>query len=435
MTTSTALSWIVAIEEATECLRNRDAGQVDACLSYLEKLEREIRRLKEPREDGRGENVTTTDDAVDQWDLPPTTNPPPWHDFLQSYFASDDNSQYQHSFSRDERRFQEAKSPCNDKSNYVLDCRRILIRVLTSQSDCLAMKARLYQQKSQHELTWKVGADQLTYSLGKIHAALDLADTQISKWISKGEHDFPASFIHQNKDHSAIKGLKEDANIVSVSIQSLTEDRDTFLQCGRKEEAFLLRKLQPEWESRDAVKSRWGDAKWKNNPNPKFDFAKKRGKFEKRYRDVQAALEVLQGMHLNLMEAAEKTRLMKNQLVERSTDDIDQDEVLLQSQRYNGIRPDYIVLQNRVSWDDYPDPTEFGWMFTGSWNMAEFFEKDGVKLDWYFTTATVKTALDHPSRGRTQMFRKHVNPGLYRNILENPRVHTNQGYQRRRNAR
>jgi len=102
-------------------------------------------------------------------------------------------------------------------------------------------------------------------------------------------------------------------------------------------------------------------------------------------------------------------------------------------QRYNGIRPNNIMLQNRVSWKDYPDATEFGWVFTGSSDVTEFFEKDGIKLDWYFTTATVKTAMDHPTQGKTQLFRRQVDAGLYRKILENPRIHTDQGYQRRRN--
>jgi hypothetical protein len=103
-----------------------------------------------------------------------------------------------------------------------------------------------------------------------------------------------------------------------------------------------------------------------------------------------------------------------------------------------------------VSWESYPDPTNHGWSFTGSWepSLVEFFEHrlvlgggggdhddDNaavVKLDWYYTTATMKTSLHHPRQGKTQMFANRVTPQLYLDILQNPRAHTNQRYQQRR---
>ena len=107
-------------------------------------------------------------------------------------------------------------------------------------------------------------------------------------------------------------------------------------------------------------------------------------------------------------------------------------------ERYNGRRPDYRGL--RVSSRDYPDATSYGWTFTGSCEggRAEFFEKDFashgvVKLDFYYTTGTVKTVLDHPRQGVTQLFAKgsSLSPEMYRAILENPRHHTGNRYHRR----
>ncbi|KAL7505487.1 hypothetical protein ACHAXN_004280 [Cyclotella atomus] len=80
-------------------------------------------------------------------------------------------------------------------------------------------------------------------------------------------------------------------------------------------------------------------------------------------------------------------------------------------ERYNGRRPNY--RGQRVSTSDYPDATAYGWEFTGSCEggRAEFFEMDFathgvVKLDFYYTTGTVKTVLDHPRQGVTQLFAK-----------------------------
>jgi hypothetical protein len=107
-------------------------------------------------------------------------------------------------------------------------------------------------------------------------------------------------------------------------------------------------------------------------------------------------------------------------------------------QRYNERRPDY--RGQRVSTYGYPDPSNFGWTFTGSCEggRAEFFEKDFavhgvVKLDFYYTTGTIKTVLDHPLQGVTQLFAKgdSLSPEMYRAILQNPRQHTGNRYHRR----
>jgi len=97
-------------------------------------------------------------------------------------------------------------------------------------------------------------------------------------------------------------------------------------------------------------------------------------------------------------------------------------------------------MGKRVTFEDYPDPITFGWTFTGSWEAVEFFERTMssaepqetlVKLDWYFTTATVKTALDHPVQGKTQLFAKDCNPHQYAQVLTNPRTHTGKRYHRK----
>ena len=66
--------------------------------------------------------------------------------------------------------------------------------------------------------------------------------------------------------------------------------------------------------------------------------------------------------------------------------------------RYNGIRPDY--AGQRVCSALYPNPSTFGWRFTGSVqeSRVEFFEKNMniggfVKLDFYYSTGTIKTVV------------------------------------------
>ena len=107
--------------------------------------------------------------------------------------------------------------------------------------------------------------------------------------------------------------------------------------------------------------------------------------------------------------------------------------------RYNGRRPRY--GGKRISKKDYPDPTKYGWKFTGSCEegRAEFFEKvidefaGTVKLNLYYTTGKIKTVLDHPEHGITPLFGRGdvVTPALYRMVLKNPGSHTSVRYQRR----
>ena len=62
--------------------------------------------------------------------------------------------------------------------------------------------------------------------------------------------------------------------------------------------------------------------------------------------------------------------------------------------------------------------------------MISFFRR-GVRLNIYYTTGTVGTCMDHPTKGKTQLFRRGVDTGLLEKIFDNPRVHTGEGYYRR----
>ena len=57
-----------------------------------------------------------------------------------------------------------------------------------------------------------------------------------------------------------------------------------------------------------------------------------------------------------------------------------------------------------------------------------------VRINVYYTTGTVGTALDHPDQGRTQLFRWGCSLDDLQRILDNPRVHSGRGYKRKRHA-
>ncbi|KAG2498381.1 hypothetical protein HYH03_003640 [Edaphochlamys debaryana] len=80
------------------------------------------------------------------------------------------------------------------------------------------------------------------------------------------------------------------------------------------------------------------------------------------------------------------------------------------------------------------DPSQAGWNYTGhnSNSRVAFYENDaGVKADYYYTTGTIKTSMDHPRQGPTQLFRRDLSDSQYNAVLNNPRTHTGQGYHRK----
>jgi len=59
----------------------------------------------------------------------------------------------------------------------------------------------------------------------------------------------------------------------------------------------------------------------------------------------------------------------------------------------------------------------------------------GVRINVYYTTGTVATCLDHPHRGKTQLFRRNMTLEDLKEIFEDPRTHTSKGYHRIPNSR
>ena len=56
------------------------------------------------------------------------------------------------------------------------------------------------------------------------------------------------------------------------------------------------------------------------------------------------------------------------------------------------------------------------------------FVKGFSRINVYYSKMTVATCIDHPTKGRTQLFRKYVDDKLLKKIFHNPRIHTSNGY-------
>jgi len=75
-----------------------------------------------------------------------------------------------------------------------------------------------------------------------------------------------------------------------------------------------------------------------------------------------------------------------------------------------------------------------GWEFhdhqenIGMVSFVKVLSGDPARINIYMTKMTVATCINHPKSGKTQLFRKKVEPKLMEKIFKNPRVHTHKGY-------
>jgi len=58
-------------------------------------------------------------------------------------------------------------------------------------------------------------------------------------------------------------------------------------------------------------------------------------------------------------------------------------------------------------------------------------DSDGTRINVYYTTGTVGTCLNHPKKGKTQLFRRDVSMEQLEQLFIDPRAHTGKGYYRK----
>ncbi len=59
------------------------------------------------------------------------------------------------------------------------------------------------------------------------------------------------------------------------------------------------------------------------------------------------------------------------------------------------------------------------------------YKKDEVRLNFWLSTGTVGSYLDHPTQGKTQLFRRDITMSAVAALFANPRQHTGAGYHTR----
>ena len=337
-----------------------------------------------------------------------------------------------------------------------MEMRRLIIRVLTTLSEVRsALASRMASERPMPR--WSDAAETYALSYGCATVALAVADERSARilqteqaheeWLGENENGAGSS-------DDEMAALADDASVVHVALTHFAACRDRYLSLAERRAEHLRRKLEPQWVDRDEVKARWGQERWESNPRPKNNYARMRRDNERELRELERAQVIL--MELDVEAAVERSGTMIREIGGGGHQEGGGGAASSGTGRYNGLRPDYMNTSagGRVPSELYPDPTLFGWTFTGSSEASrvEFFERaaedgsasgDVVKLDFYYSTGTVKTSLHHPTAGRpTQLFGRAgdnasngpqpaITPEQFVEVLRNPRAHTGGRYHTR----
>lgn len=331
-----------------------------------------------------------------------------------------------------------------------MEMRRLIIRVLATLSEVhSALASRMASERPVPR--WSDAAETYARSYGCATVALAVADERSARILQAEQaHEWLGEDGAGSSDGDEMAALADDASAVHVALTHFAGCRDRYLSLAERRAEHLRRKLEPQWVDRDEVKARWGQERWESNPRPRNNYARVRRDNERELRELERAQVVL--LELDVEAAVERSGTMMREIGGGGRQEGGGGVASSGTGRYNGLRPDnmHASAGGRVPFELYPDPTLFGWTFTGSSEASrvEFFERaaddgsgDVVKLDFYYSTGTVKTSLHHPTAGRpTQLFGRAGNangpqpaitPEQYVEVLRNPRAHTGGRYHTR----
>jgi hypothetical protein len=281
--------------------------------------------------------------------------------------------------------------------------RRLMIRIATAQSELFASQATQYRKLS----NWALGAETCHASLWKIHQGLLLADSEISRCLADGTSP------------TAREYLKEDAAIVEVAVKSLTQERDLFVSKALAQKHFLIRTLELAYIARNTARLRMGEDMWRGKVKPNEQRARQREQQERQLVELQVALDHMLQMDTRALAVSADSLKMRLKHVPQASYLI---------HRHSKQRPaDYVA--KRVPYEQYPDPACFDWTFTGCYSgngsHLEFFEKQGILLDFDYCTGELELSWKHLSRqGNTTFFRSSgpTPSNLYLRLLESPKT-------------
>ena len=148
-------------------------------------------------------------------------------------------------------------------------------------------------RRNRNSRDWMNGLETFQKSLELMRSALVLADSSlVNAQVDLAETPDRSSTAAVTL-LAKIAELEKAADAIHVATVQGSRDVDQYKQVGENRLYRLREILQPQWADRDAVKSRWGEERWKNNPNPSGDYAAMRREAERELHELEGVLAAL----------------------------------------------------------------------------------------------------------------------------------------------
>jgi hypothetical protein len=146
-------------------------------------------------------------------------------------------------------------------------------------------------------------------TIGLLQTAVTAWET-IKNYIFQGFFYFDfvhgASLVASDLAPEQHKILNENRDRLETEKQFLLAELNKLIQFGQRKKQSLERSLEPELRERDEVRERMGREYWKNNPNPRCDYAERRRQRENWLAQISQSIS-----ELSFIESYLKTLNMK----------------------------------------------------------------------------------------------------------------------------
>jgi hypothetical protein len=165
---------------------------------------------------------------------------------------------------------------------------------------CICFLAELLMLGAIHAENWLDKATLWSEAYDEANKGIIEMDPWRAIYMHAEEQGFEARLLeHHNR--GALEQLFVNMDTVR---DHMSKEKEKAIGMMHKRINYLLGRLRPEWSDRDAAKSRMGEDKWKNNPSPTFEFAKRRELNEKELKELREAVECLESLRLQAWSVA-----------------------------------------------------------------------------------------------------------------------------------
>lgn len=186
----------------------------------------------------------------------------------------------------------------NGKPTVTIQSRYLRVRIIILIADFIRDKAITAQKVSAPTAAEKVRKyeDIRTY-WSEAYELLHATSIELGEWFALYfSYDGEDNMMIPMKDQHDLNQLRSLIDNFKSVQEHTEEEKDKAMSILERRLDTLQKKLNPMLRERDEVKSQVGERKWKENPDPKFDYAEKRKEWEEELAEIMKTIQTLEDL-------------------------------------------------------------------------------------------------------------------------------------------